>query len=242
VLAHELGNILDGSLRCLGIAERALANPAPASDQGDEARRKLETVRASLERMAEIVDAAMKGAAGSLAPRPLLPHSPIELGEAIFHAVDVLTPAAEEHGIRIKACVSNGLGGVPAGSLYPVVVNGLRNAIEAVAAVGRRALKEAPGTVEIGAEWTEDGRVRIAIRDDGVGPPNAAPEALFTYGFSTKPEGGGIGLAIARSIVDELPEGSLRLFARADRPVGSRPGAILEVVFRPVPRPGSGAA
>jgi len=240
VLAHELGNILDGSLRCLGLAERALGPGAHEGvDQGDEARRKLETVRVALHRMAEIVDAAMKGAASSLGSRPLLPPAPIELGEAIFHAVDVLTPLADERGVRLKACVSNGLSGVPAGSLYPVIVNGLRNAIEAVAAAGRSGA-EGAGSVDISAGWTEDGRVRIVIRDDGVGLPNAATEAIFRYGFSTKPGGAGVGLAVARAIVDELPEGSLRLFSRADRPGSARPGAIFEVMFRPGPRDGAG--
>jgi nitrogen-specific signal transduction histidine kinase len=84
--------------------------------------------------------------------------------------------------------------------------------------------------------------VRIEIRDDGVGLPNAATETIFRFGFSTKPKGAGIGLAVARAIVDELPEGSLRLFSRADRPAGGRPGAILEVMFRPTARDSAGAA
>jgi signal transduction histidine kinase len=212
------------------------------AEQGDEARRKLETVRVSLHRMAELVETAMKGASGAIASRSLLPAAPIELGEAIFHAVDVLTPLAHDHGVRIKACVSNGLGGVPAGSLYPVVVNGLRNAIEAVAAAGRRPDAESQGSVDVSAGWTEDGRVRIAIRDDGVGLPNAATEAIFRFGFTTKPGGAGVGLAVARAIVDELPDGSLRLFSRADRPGTTRPGAIFEVMFRPSPRDAAGTA
>ncbi|HZW10068.1 MAG TPA: ATP-binding protein [Phycisphaerales bacterium] len=233
VLAHELGNILDGSLRCLGLAERAL-DPAtpPRGDPGDEARRKLETVRAALHRMAEIVDAAMKAPSA-----PLAAEAPIELGEAIFHAVDVLTPVASERRVRIKACVSNGLSGVPAGPLYPVIINGLANAIDAIAAAGRAAHEQTGGSVDVTAGWTDDGRVRIEIRDDGVGLPADAPsEAVFRFGFSTKPGGAGVGLAVARAIVDELTDGSLRLFTRADRPRAGRPGAILEVTFRPARR------
>lgn len=243
VLAHELGNILDGSLRCLGLAERSMSGgEEPTPTGSDEARRRLDTVRQSLMRMAELVEAAMRHSAGSLASGLGLPQSPIELGEAIFHAVDVLTPLADEHRVRLTACVSNGLSGVPAGPLYPVLVNGVRNAIEAIAAAGQAGGEGATGVVEIGAGWTEDGRVRISIRDDGVGLPRAATEAIFRYGFTTKPRGSGIGLAVARSIVEEMPEGVIRLFNRADRPSTDRPGAILEIAFRPVAGPDAEAA
>ncbi len=243
VLAHELGNILDGSLRCLGLAERALpdAEHRAAPDCPDEARRRLDMVRQSLYRMAEIVDAAMKASGGS-AQHLSMPAAPIELGEAIFHAVDVLTPAAAEVGIKINTIVSNGLSGVPAGTLYPVIVNGLSNAIEAIATAIKNDDTDAAGSVEVSAGWTEDGRVRITIRDDGVGLPNAATEAIFRFGFSTKARGSGIGLAVARAIVDELPSGTIRLFSRADRPSTTRPGAVFEVTFRPAASDAAGAA
>lgn len=236
ILAHELGNILDGSLRSLGLAERALheaEQPRPR-ETPDEARKRLDVVRQSLHRMAELVDAAMR-ASGNGGVHLAIPASPVELGEAIFHAVDVLGPAATEHGVKINTIVSNGLSGVPAGTLYPVIVNGLTNAIEAVAA-GASHGGPGGGLVEISAGWTEDGRVRVTIRDDGVGLPNAATETIFRFGFTTKSRGSGIGLAVARSIVEELPDGMLRLFSRADRPQGGRPGAVFEVTFRPCAR------
>jgi signal transduction histidine kinase len=242
ILAHELGNILDGSLRSLGLAERALPETdQPASEAPDEARHRLDIVRQSLHRMAEIVEAAMRTSGSSVAG--FMPSAtPVELGEAIFHAVDVLTPAATEQGVKINTIVSNGLSGVPAGTLYPVIVNGLANAIEAVASAGRETTGEQAGTVDVSAGWTEDGRVRVTIRDDGVGLPNAATEAIFRFGFSTKARGSGVGLAVARAIVDELPGGTLRLFSRADRPSTSRPGAVFEVTFRPTASDAAGAA
>lgn len=242
ILAHELGNILDGSLRCLGLAERALPEEGTESaDAPDGARRRLDIVRQSLHRMAELVEAAMRSA-GNPVSGFSPPVAPIELGEAIFHAVDVLTPVATEHGVKISTVVSNGLSGVPAGALYPVIVNGLSNAIEAIASAASESADEPVGSVEVSAGWTEDGRVRISIRDDGVGLPNAATEAIFRFGFSTKARGSGVGLAVARSIVEELPEGTIRLFSRADRPSTSRPGAVFEVTFRPSASDAAGAA
>ncbi len=242
VLAHELANILDGSLRSLGLAERALSEGDQIiGETPDEARRRLDIVRQSLHRMAETVDAAMR-AAGNTSAGFTLPAAPIELGEAIFHAVDVLTPAATEQGVTINTIVSNGLSGVPAGTLYPVIVNGLSNAIDAVARAPRESDAGPTGSVEISAGWTEDGRVKVTIRDDGIGLPNAATEAIFRFGFSTKEHGTGVGLAVARSIVDELPEGTIRLYSRVDRPSTARPGAVLEVTFRPSAASDAGAA
>lgn len=233
VLAHELGNILDGSLRSLGLAERALHDaeqPRPG-ETPDEARRRLEIVRHSLHRMAELVDAAMR-ASGSGGTHLTIPATPVELGEAIFHAVDVLGPSATEHGVKISTVVSNGLSGVLAGTLYPVIINGLTNAIESVAEAGSKG-GPGGGLVEITAGWTEDGRVRVIIRDNGIGLPNAATETIFKFGFTTKSRGSGIGLAVARSIVEDLPEGSLRVYSRTDLPSPTRPGAVFEVAFRP---------
>ncbi len=242
VLAHELGNILDGSLRSLGLAERALPDANQiAGETPDEARRRLDIVRQSLHRMAEIVDAAMR-AAGNATSGINLPAAPVELGEAIFHAVDVLTPAAGEHGVTINTVVSNGLSGVPAGTLYPVIVNGLSNAIDAVANGVRESDTGPAGTVEISAGWTEDGSVKITIRDDGVGLPNATTETIFRFGFSTKDHGMGVGLAVARAIVEELPEGTIRLYSRADRASATRPGVVFEVTFRPSAASDAGAA
>ncbi len=243
ILAHELSNILDGSLRSLSLAQRALpaeqspqnqpSTTTPVDTDTEEARRKLEIVRQSLCRMAEIVDAAMRSTASSLSSSIMMPDTAIELGEAIFHAVDVLTPIACEKHVQIKARVSNGLSGVPAGPLYPVIVNGLSNAIDSVAMCPSLADRVTPGLVEITAQWTEDGKIQILILDEGIGLPDTPTENIFQHGFSTKLRHPGVGLAVARAIVDELPDSSIQLRNRTDRHAADGPGAIFEVTWRP---------
>lgn len=230
VVAHELRNLLDGSIRCLGLAERSLAPREGDGADGDPARQRIETVRIALLRMTEIVQNAMHTHVLSSSAEGVM--SRIELGEAIFHAVDVLTPLASDRDIRIKACVSNGLVGVSAGPLYAVIVNGLQNSIEAIASAGSDSNPE-PGLIEVSASWTEDGRVRVAILDNGPGLPPGGPDAICRFGYSTKEGGSGIGLALAQSVVEELPEGGLSIGDRTDRPAGGRPGAAFEVTFRP---------
>jgi PAS domain S-box-containing protein len=50
-------------------------------------------------------------------------------------------------------------------------------------------------------EWDGDGAVRASVRDFGTGLPADLPERVFDRFFSTKGEGMGVGLFIARSIV-----------------------------------------
>lgn len=234
VLAHELGNLLDGSLRSLNLARRSLPGESSEAHNAttDEGRKRLDIVQQSLLRMAEIVNAAMRQPGVLGAASVAAPDASIELGEAIFHAVDVLMPTATEQGVRISTVVSNGLSGVPAGTLYSVIINALTNAIEAVAAAIDTSAGET-GTVEVFASWTDDGRIQIRIQDDGGGLPDVSASELVRFGYSTKARGSGLGLAVARAIVSELPDGTMRLCTRTDRADPKRPGTVFEVAYRP---------
>ena len=53
----------------------------------------------------------------------------------------------------------------------------------------------------IRSERESDGRVRVSVRDFGTGLPAEEPQRIFERFFSTKREGMGMGLAIARSII-----------------------------------------
>ena len=62
-------------------------------------------------------------------------------------------------------------------------------------------------------DWrTEGSHVRVVIEDDGIGLP--ASDGLFVPFFTTKPDGSGIGLSLARLIV-EAHAGSVELAPRA---------------------------
>lgn len=107
-----------------------------------------------------------------------------------------------------------------AGELQQVVVNLLKNAIEASSAVAGRG-----ATVELVAEPEH---LRLEVRDDG---PGVAPEErsrIFDPFYTTKPPGQGTGLGlniVYRLItryqgsvhVDEAPEGGARFVVRLPR-------------------------
>ncbi|MFG0260127.1 MAG: ATP-binding protein, partial [Phycisphaerales bacterium JB041] len=99
--------------------------------------------------------------------------------------------------------------------------------------VGQPVDEGSSGSVEVFASWTDDGRIRITIQDDGLGLPDVPDQTLWRFGFTTKPSGSGLGLSVARAIVQELPDGELRLQNRPDRAGADRPGAVFEITYRP---------
>jgi signal transduction histidine kinase len=56
--------------------------------------------------------------------------------------------------------------------------------------------------VELCASQREAARVRIAVRDSGKGIDPETMPRLFDAFFTTKPKGMGMGLTIARSIIE----------------------------------------
>ncbi|MEZ5275723.1 MAG: ATP-binding protein [Opitutaceae bacterium] len=92
-----------------------------------------------------------------------------------------------------------------AGQLEQLVINLLKNAVEAVSETNE-------GGIRMG--WTADrDAVEIWIEDDGPGIAN--PSNLFTPFYSTKKGGSGIGLALSRQIAD-AHDGTLTIANRQD--------------------------
>ncbi|MBS0188844.1 MAG: HAMP domain-containing histidine kinase [Planctomycetes bacterium] len=236
-LVHELDNLLDGSLRCLGLAARTLNGTV--GDVGlaeiESVRRQLETASKALERMAGIVHAAMQGRAipiGTVLDGNL---PAVTLAEAIEHAADVMRHAAATHHSRIELRIDAQVGAAPSGPIYPAVLNGIKNALESIEAVGGQGVVQIHCRPEAGPKRrprANDPRwVCIEILDDGAGIPRGVTGArLFDVGYSTKSEGRGIGLALSRSLVERMG-GHAEISPRDDRSDHRRPGAALTLRF-----------
>jgi signal transduction histidine kinase len=92
----------------------------------------------------------------------------------------------------------------------------VKNSVDALAGRG--------GRIAVSTRRRPDGGAILTISDDGPGIPRELRTRIFEPGFSTKQSGWGIGLALARRIVEENHGGSLRL-ASADR------GAAFEIIL-----------
>jgi signal transduction histidine kinase len=81
--------------------------------------------------------------------------------------------------------------------------NLVKNALDALAGTG--------GTVHITADARDDRRVSIRVADDGPGVNPAVRSTIFEPGVSTKKGGWGVGLSLARRIVEDVHGGRLVL-------------------------------
>jgi signal transduction histidine kinase len=81
--------------------------------------------------------------------------------------------------------------------------NLIKNALDALAGAG--------GSICIEAEAPGERNVEIRVIDDGPGVSPAVRATLFDPGVSTKKGGWGVGLSLARRIVEDVHGGKLRL-------------------------------
>jgi signal transduction histidine kinase len=92
----------------------------------------------------------------------------------------------------------------------------VKNAIDALAGRG--------GTITLSAALRPEGGAAVVVADDGPGIPRELRTRIFEPGFSTKQSGWGIGLSLARRIVEEGHDGKLQL-AQTGR------GAAFEIIL-----------
>jgi signal transduction histidine kinase len=92
----------------------------------------------------------------------------------------------------------------------------VKNSVDALAGRG--------GRIAMSARARAGGGATLTVADDGPGVPRDLRARIFDPGFSTKQSGWGIGLSLARRIVEENHGGVLRL-ASADR------GASFEIIL-----------
>jgi signal transduction histidine kinase len=92
----------------------------------------------------------------------------------------------------------------------------VKNAVDAL--VGRG------GTISVRVDRAAGGGARVRVADDGPGVAPKLRRRIFAAGFTTKERGWGIGLPLARRIVEESHNGRLVL-------VPSDRGAVFDVIF-----------
>lgn len=212
-LSHELANLLDGSTRCLSLARNDLRQAIAAAGSLDGVGRRLETVAQALERMACMVEGAMRDANRG-ATQVGGPIASIPLAESVAHAINVSSPIAAAALVHLHVEIDPKIGTTPTGPLYTPILNAIRNGIEAVERTGRPGHVHLSVTIEHGdrGPW-----VFVRVSDTGPGLPGNF-RALAT---EPSPGGSGIGLALTAAIVQSL-EGTVRL---SNAPSG---GAVFE--------------
>ncbi len=237
VLAHDLSNMLDGSMRWLSLAAAAMPEDSHTNPADDltKAREQICTVLSTLERMSGMVNAAMRSKSVPIGSALLGVSGVTTIAMAIDHAVDVVRPMANAAGAGIRVRIDPRAGRLPAGPLYTVVLNALFNAVQSISNATSADALDPGGLIEVVARVDpKREETVIEIFDDGAGLDlRARNNQAFRHGVSTKDDHQGIGLSMAHQIVEQL-EGIITLTQREDRSSASRPGAVLRVCV-PIP-------
>jgi signal transduction histidine kinase len=195
-VAHELSQPLASLGAFAGVALAHLNRPDGQSAIGD-ARNALRRVLAQLDRAGAIV-ANLRGFVGR---SDVLPE-PVDLADIVHEAVALAiagTPASPNVPVSVDV-----EGDVPQLSLrkvavQQVVVNLVRNAIEAVAPMPDGPERRVSVTLR---GFPVPHMVEIEVADGGPGLSEEVRSRLFEPFVSTKSEGMGVGLSICRTIVE----------------------------------------
>lgn len=219
-LAHELANLLDGSLRHLGIVINTLRGPDDSAEQtrpaqpktDDELLTRLQTADQSMKQMVSLIHKWIKHA-----PDPSeLYEQGQTLGQTLKQVVAVHRPSAERYEIDLSLSVTREVASLPAGPVFPVIANAVRNSIEAIADSGPDH-GSSRHRIQIDAD-VQAGQVCLTVSDDGPGLDRSMCDAQgrLVLGRSTKPGGHGMGLALSDQIAQSLG-GTLELINRPPR-------------------------
>lgn len=184
--AHELRNAITGARLAIDLHRRRCPTAATAGVEAADESLSVAT------RQLAIVEEEVRGllALGKPSTSPPLP---VELNSVIGEVADLVGPRATHAGVRIERSAAT-----------PVWVTGQRDALRAAAvnlALNGIDAAGAGGSVRFAVE-SGQGNVRLIVDDTGPGP-SAAIHGSMTEPFVTgKPEGIGLGLAVARTVAE----------------------------------------
>ncbi len=204
-LAHELRQPLAGILTNAQAAQRFLAVTPPDLD---EVRDILADIVKNDRRAAQVIQRLR-----DLLRRGDSEMRPFDLNDLIRDVVKLLASDTIIRGVTVDLALDAEAAVVSADpvQLQQVVLNLLLNAMEAMAPCSRekRVLVIRTGNVEPLS-------VQVSVDDAGPGLSPGAEDLIFEPFYTTKPHGMGMGLAIARSII-ELHRG---VISAANNPTG----------------------
>jgi signal transduction histidine kinase len=185
-LAHEINQPLTAVANYARLVKNA-ADPVAASEASDR-------VIAQVERAAEVVRRLrdfIRLGRSETAPTAVL--------QLVDEAVSFCHVELDRYGVELLLRVGRDLPEIKVDALQieQVIVNLVRNAVEALTDAGRY-----DGKVVLEAYQDDEGSVVIRVRDNGPGfDPDLAERAVAPF-TTTKSDGLGLGLSLARSIIE----------------------------------------
>jgi PAS domain S-box-containing protein len=190
-IAHEVNQPLSGIITNASTCLRMLdADPPNVSGARETARR---TIRDG-NRASDVITRLR-----ALFSRKEFRLEPLDLNEATREVIALSLRDLQRNRVVVQSELADDLPTITGDriQLQQVVLNLLRNASDAMVGVHDR-----PRQVLIRTERENADRVRLTVRDAGVGLDSQSLHKLFDAFYTTKRAGMGIGLSVSRSIVE----------------------------------------
>jgi C4-dicarboxylate-specific signal transduction histidine kinase len=189
-LAHELNQPLSAILNNAEVAQRLLEASVPDIA---ETREILKDIVADDKRAADVIRRLR-----ALLKKGELEHAPLDLNGVVDEVAQLVRNDVVIRNVPMSLDLATGLPRVRGDrvQLQQVALNLVLNGLEAMREVNGRD----PALVI--RTSTADATVTVAIEDSGTGIETQDVERIFQPLYTTKTEGLGMGLAIARTIID----------------------------------------
>jgi PAS domain S-box-containing protein len=197
-ITHQLGQPLTAIVANARAAARILrADPPPVQ----EIREILEDILADNRRAGDVI----RRLAALASPQKAIISS-LDLNDIVIQACELLRSESAIRGVRVERKLTDALPLVrgDAVQITQVLLNILLNGLEAAQITPRE-----DKWLVIRTSLTHDFSVQITISDNGPGLPMQKLNRLFEPFYTTKADGLGMGLSIAKAIVERY-KGSLR--------------------------------
>jgi PAS domain S-box-containing protein len=190
-IAHEIKQPLSGIITNASACLRMLSADPPNVDGARE------TVKRTIRDGNRVSDVITRLRA--LFSRKELTLESLDLSEATREVVALSLSDLQRNRVVLQSQLADDLPPVTGDrvQLQHVILNLLRNASDAMVAIHDR-----PRQLVIETEREDGERVRLTVRDAGIGVDRESVDKLFDPFYTTKSGGMGIGLAISRSIIE----------------------------------------
>ena len=190
-IAHEVNQPLASIVAYGHAALRFLANSTPNLD---ETRTALESIVSEGHRASEVIESIR-----AMFKNVDQEKAPIDVARLVRDMLALMGGELLANRVSVQTTLDDNLPDVRGNrvQLQQVIVNLIRNAIEAMSTVtnGARILR-------IRSAIHEPGSVLVSIEDSGTGIDSKDTDRIFDSFFTTKPQGTGMGLSICRSIIE----------------------------------------
>lgn len=215
-VAHEVRAPLSAMMIHLDLLRESLTSEGVSDVDKESQNRYVVVLRAELERLNRSLSEALTQTLPSPDPR-----DKFDLRGALAELGTLLAPQARRQGVELRTSMPD----------EPVLLVGHRDRLkQTFLNISVNALEAMPQGGTLGLAMTVEGNlVKVSIQDDGRGIPKEVLERIYERDFTTKGSGSGIGLFVARTLV-EMHGGEIRTESRVGE--GTRVDVVLPILLR----------